>query len=78
MKRRKRKFRKLINSIAVRIIGILLIWISVAIIYATDEHDCTHLVVTLPVSLIMIAFPEAYNLFDLWDKFKEEFKDDFL
>ena len=75
---KKRKIRKLINTIIMRIIGIIIVLISIAIIYATDEHDCTHLVVTLPVSLIVIAFPEAYNLFDLWDKFKEEFKDDFL
>lgn len=76
--KKRRKIRKLINAIIMRIIGIMIALISVAIIYATDEHDCTHLIVTLPISFIVIAFPEAYNLFDLWDKFKEEFKDDFL
>ena len=75
---KRRKIRKLINAIIVRIIGIMLILISIAIIYTTDEHDCTHLIVTIPISIIMMTFPEAYNLFDLWDKFKEEFKDDFL
>jgi ACR3 family arsenite efflux pump ArsB len=72
--------RAFINRFITRLIGILIILISVAIVPLMDNYDATHCLVTVPLGIMVLIFPQCcdVDIFEFWEEFKEDFKNDFL
>ncbi len=71
--------RAFINRFITHLVGALFVLISIAIVPLMD-NDATHCLVTVPLGIMILVFPQCYNIdiFRFWKELKEDFKNDFL
>lgn len=75
-----KKRKRFVNKLIARIVGIVLVIVSLALIAVTENHDATHCIVTIPIGIAVFLFPKLFNfdVFEFWEEFKEDFRNDFF
>lgn len=71
---RKARRRRLYNDIILRGIGLIIIVWSILIAFIMPEHDATHCLITIPISLVILVTPKIFHIdfFEIAENIKKE------